>query len=75
MRPMLPRLFMLEEEYRLAAVAAELEFTAGLVDDLAGGRLTWNLADMQRLAADTSEDELELVRRALLDAGSGPGPD
>ena len=71
MLPMLPRLFMLEEEYRLAAVAAELEFTAGLVDDLAGGRLTWNLADMQRLAADTSEDELELVRRALLDAGSG----
>ncbi len=71
--PMLPRLFMLEEEYRLASLAAERVFTAGLVDDLAAARLTWNLEEMQRLAAETSAEELALVRRALLgEEGAGP---
>jgi DNA-binding PadR family transcriptional regulator len=64
--PMLPRLFMLEEEYRLAALAAERDYTAGLVDDLSAGRLTWDLEEMQRLAAESSEEELALVRRALM---------
>lgn len=68
MAPMLPRLFMLEEEYRIAAMAAEREFTARLIDDLAKGRLTWDLEQMQRLAAESSEAELDLVRRALLEA-------
>jgi DNA-binding PadR family transcriptional regulator len=71
MAPMLPRLFMLEEEYRIAALDSERSFTAGLIDDLTSGRLTWNLADMQRLAADTSEAELELVRKAVLAAERG----
>jgi DNA-binding PadR family transcriptional regulator len=71
--PMLPRLFMLEEEYRLASLAAEHRFTAGLVDDLTAGRLAWDLEQMQRLAADSSEEELALVRRALM-GGEPPGP-
>jgi hypothetical protein len=65
---MLPRLFMLEEEYRIAALASEFEFTAGLIDDLATGRLTWNLADMQKLVAESGEAELEMVRKAVLAA-------
>jgi DNA-binding PadR family transcriptional regulator len=72
--PMLPRLFMLEEEYRLASLAAEREFTAGLIDDLSAGRLTWDLEQMQRLAAESSEDELALVRRALLGGEAQPPP-
>jgi DNA-binding PadR family transcriptional regulator len=71
MASMLPRLFMLEEEYRIAALASEREFTAGLIDDLATGRLTWNLADMQKLAAESSEAELDLVRKAVLAAERG----
>jgi hypothetical protein len=73
--PMLPRLFMLEEEYRLAAVAAELEFTTGLIDDLAKGRLVWDIEEMRRLAAESGEAELEVVRRVLLDAESAAGSD
>jgi DNA-binding PadR family transcriptional regulator len=73
MAPMLPRLFMLEEEYRIAALDSERDFTTGLIDDLTSGRLSWDLAEMQRLAADTSEAELELVRQALLQAGAGSG--
>ena len=37
MRPMLPRLFMLEEEQRLAAMEAERAFTEGLVGELDRG--------------------------------------
>jgi DNA-binding PadR family transcriptional regulator len=75
MAPMLPRLFMLEEEYRIAALVAERDFTVGLIDDLATGRLTWNLADMQKVAAESSEAELDLVRKLVLAAERGTAED
>jgi DNA-binding PadR family transcriptional regulator len=38
----LPRLFLLEEEYRMTMLRAEVDWLRGVVDDLRGGRLTWS---------------------------------
>ena len=40
--PGLPRLFLLEDEYRAALLRAELAWLRDLTADLAEGRLTWN---------------------------------
>jgi DNA-binding PadR family transcriptional regulator len=40
--PDLPRLFLLEEEYRRAVLAAELAWLRGVIADLDQGRLTWS---------------------------------
>ena len=40
--PGLPRLFLIEDEYRAAMLRAELAWLQALVDDLAAGRLTWD---------------------------------
>jgi DNA-binding PadR family transcriptional regulator len=40
--PDLPRLFLLEEEYRKAILTAQLSWIHGVMDDLQTGRLTWN---------------------------------
>jgi len=47
--PGLPRLFLLEEDYRRAVLAAELAWLRGVITDLKNGRLTWSeewLADV-----------------------------
>jgi DNA-binding PadR family transcriptional regulator len=47
--PDLPRLFLLEEEYRKAILTAQLSWLHSIIDDLETGRLTWNeqwLADL-----------------------------
>jgi DNA-binding PadR family transcriptional regulator len=49
--PELPRLFVLEEEYRRALLRAELEWVRGTVDDLHAGRLTWSEEWLQSIAA------------------------
>jgi DNA-binding PadR family transcriptional regulator len=40
--PGLPRLFLIEDEYRAALLRAELAWLHGLADDLATGRLDWD---------------------------------
>ncbi len=40
--PDLPRLFLLEEEYRKAVLTAQLSWIRGLVEDLRERRLTWS---------------------------------
>jgi DNA-binding PadR family transcriptional regulator len=40
--PGLPRLFLLEEEYRCAVLCAEVGWLQSVIDDLAAGRLTWS---------------------------------
>lgn len=40
--PGLPRLFLLEEEYRVALLGAEVSFLGGVIEDLKAGRLTWS---------------------------------
>jgi DNA-binding PadR family transcriptional regulator len=49
--PELPRLFLLEEEYRRTLLAAELEWVRGVVDDLRDGRLTWSERWLREMAA------------------------
>jgi DNA-binding PadR family transcriptional regulator len=41
--PGLPRLFLIEDEYRAAVLTAEITWLKGVVDDLATGRFTWDL--------------------------------
>ncbi|GAA1270485.1 PadR family transcriptional regulator [Planotetraspora silvatica] len=38
----LPRIFLVESEYQLAAVKAELEYVRGLVEDLRTDEITWD---------------------------------
>ncbi len=40
--PDLPRLFLLEEEYRRTILTAQLSWLHAVIDDLQTGRLTWN---------------------------------
>jgi DNA-binding PadR family transcriptional regulator len=49
--PGLPRLFLLEEEYRRAILRAELEWVRQTVDDLRAGRLIWSEEWLQGIAA------------------------
>jgi DNA-binding PadR family transcriptional regulator len=49
--PHVPRLFLLEEEYRQAVLRAELAWLQGLIDDLREGRLTWSEEWMREVVA------------------------
>jgi DNA-binding PadR family transcriptional regulator len=49
--PGLPRLFLLEEEYRKAILEAEIEWVRGVIEDLRTGRLTWSEEWLRELAA------------------------
>ena len=60
--PGLPRLFLLEEEYRRAVLGAELSWLRGLITDLEQGRLTWSEEWLAQIAAafappDDTEEE------------------
>lgn len=46
-----PRLFLLEDEYRANQLRAELDWVRGLVDDLESGELTWDEAWIREVAA------------------------
>jgi DNA-binding PadR family transcriptional regulator len=47
----LPRLFLLEEEYRRAVLDAELTWLRGVIDDVGSGRLTWSEEWLREIAA------------------------
>ncbi len=49
--PELPRLFLLEEEYRVALLSAEVAFLGGVIEDLKAGRLTWSEEWLRQVAA------------------------
>jgi DNA-binding PadR family transcriptional regulator len=58
--PELPRLFLLEEEYRVTMLESELNWLHGVIDDLRAGRLTWSEESLQQafetfLPADEEE--------------------
>lgn len=55
--PGLPRLFLLEEEYRVTILRAELEWLHGVITDLRAGRITW------------SEEWLRAVAQTFLPTG------
>ena len=48
--PGLPRLFLLEEEYRQAVLRAELAWLRGVIADLKDGRLTWSEEWLREIA-------------------------
>jgi DNA-binding PadR family transcriptional regulator len=48
--PELPRLFLLEEEYRIALLGAEVTFLSGVIEDLEAGRLTWSEEWLRQVA-------------------------
>jgi DNA-binding PadR family transcriptional regulator len=71
MRPILPRLFLVEEEYRLLMIEAERAFTAELIADLERGKLKWDIAELRRLAESGSDADWEALRLATGEAPSG----
>ena len=50
--PQVPRLFLLEEEYRRAVLDAELSWVRGVIDDLREGRLTWSEEWIRQVGAE-----------------------
>lgn len=46
-----PRLFLLEEEYRRAVLEAELVWSRGVIADIRAGRLTWSEEWLREIAA------------------------
>ena len=59
--PGLPRLFLLEEEYRQAVLQAELSWLRGVIADLKKGRLTWSEEWLREIATafQPPDDEKE----------------
>jgi DNA-binding PadR family transcriptional regulator len=62
--PDLPRLFLLEEEYRRTLLRAELRWLRGVIADLRDGRLTWSREWLHEIAAafEPPDDEKENAR-------------
>jgi DNA-binding PadR family transcriptional regulator len=62
--PELPRLFLLEEEYRRALLEAELTWVRGVIEDLRAGRLTWSEQWLREIAAafNPPDDDEEAAR-------------
>ncbi len=47
----LPRIFLLEDEYRVAMLSAERRWLEGVLADLRGGALAWDEAKLRAMAA------------------------
>jgi DNA-binding PadR family transcriptional regulator len=47
-----PRLFLVEDEYRVAVMRAELKWLAGVIADLRSGKLTWSEEWARQFAAE-----------------------
>jgi DNA-binding PadR family transcriptional regulator len=60
-----PRLFLLEEEYRRAVLGAELAWVRGVIEDIRAGRLTWSEQWLREIAAQIGlpREEKEGVTR------------
>jgi DNA-binding PadR family transcriptional regulator len=48
----IPRLFLVEDEYRVAVMRAELKWVTGILADLRAGRLTWSEAWARQFATE-----------------------
>ncbi len=55
----LPRLFLLEDEYRVAVLTAELNWLKALIVDLRSGALDWNEQWARQIAAQFASPSLE----------------
>lgn len=64
--PGLPRLFLLEEEYRTTLLHAEIDWLRGVIADLTDGRLTWSeewLRDIAEAFLPTHDEHDEVQDR------------
>jgi DNA-binding PadR family transcriptional regulator len=61
--PGLPRLFLLEEEYRRALLEAELSWLRSVIDDLRAGRLTWSEEWLRQIFSAFHPDDTEEEQR------------
>jgi len=52
----LPRVTLLDDEYRRAVISAELNWLSGVLDDLRSGVLTWNRDEMTSVASEDLSD-------------------
>ncbi|MFI5888997.1 PadR family transcriptional regulator [Actinoplanes sp. NPDC051513] len=52
--PGMPRLFLIEDEYRAAMLGAEVAWLRSIVADLASGAFTWDLALIRKTLAEFS---------------------
>lgn len=48
----LPRLFLVEGEYKREVLSAELQYVRTLIADLAKGKLTWDARELRKLGAE-----------------------
>ena len=60
--PGLPRLFLLEEEYRKTVLEAELAWLRGVIDDLREERLDWSEEWLREIEAAFLPDDTERRR-------------
>jgi hypothetical protein len=66
LRPMLPRLLMLEEEHRIAMVRAERDSTAALIGELEAGTISWDREAVRRTAREGfADDDLARLHEAM----------
>ncbi|GAA2545852.1 PadR family transcriptional regulator [Winogradskya consettensis] len=50
--PGMPRIFLIEDEYRVAMLRAEITWLSSVIDDLGAGRLTWSLEMISETLAE-----------------------
>jgi DNA-binding PadR family transcriptional regulator len=73
----LPRVTLLDDDYRRALIAAELAWIDGVLGDLRSGALTWDREQLEAIAAvDLSGVAPDLPPEYVGDSaeGAGPGP-
>jgi DNA-binding PadR family transcriptional regulator len=68
--PNLPRLFLIEDEYRAAMVRAEIEWLRSVIDDLRSGRLTWSEQWLRQIAKKLASQAGDAARPKQVAAAS-----
>jgi hypothetical protein len=51
----LPRIVLIEDEYRITVLRAELTWVRALIDELRDGRFSWDEEQLRKLAAQTPQ--------------------
>jgi DNA-binding PadR family transcriptional regulator len=55
----LPRLFLLEDEYLRDVIEAELKWVRSIIEDLCAGRLTWSEEEMRKIISQQPDTDSE----------------
>jgi DNA-binding PadR family transcriptional regulator len=71
----LPRVTLLDDEYRRAVIAAELAWIEGVLGDLRSGALTWDQEQLAAIAADDLTAVAPDLPPEYAGEGAGGGPE